>query len=148
MHLATRRGTQMLYIDSVESEQTVRVSSRIGWSLPAHATAAGKVMLAELSEEQLVALYPCEQLDAPTERAPATRTALRNHLDAVRGCAVNHAESEDNVSAVGAAVRDRAGRAIAALVTTAPKSRADEAWLAATARATLRVASELTARTG
>ncbi|MBC3989933.1 IclR family transcriptional regulator [Streptomyces sp. AC563] len=150
VHLATRRGTRMLYIDSVESEQTVRVSSRIGWSLPAHATAAGKVMLAELSEEQLVALYPCEQLDAPTERAPATRTALRDHLDAVRGrgYAVNHAESEDDVSAVGAAIRDRAGRAIAALVTTAPKSRADEAWLAATARATLRVASELTARTG
>ncbi|MFE6775035.1 IclR family transcriptional regulator [Streptomyces sp. NPDC057702] len=149
VHLATRRGTQMLYVDSVESEQTVRVSSRIGWSLPAHATAAGKAMLAELSEDQLVALYPCEQLDTPTERAPATRSALRDHLDAVRGrgYAVNRAESEDDVSAVGVAVRDRGGRAVAALVTTAPKSRANEAWIARTARTTIRVAAELAART-
>ncbi|MFT2020407.1 IclR family transcriptional regulator [Streptomyces sp. 796.1] len=150
VHLATRRGTEMLYVDSVESEQTVRVSSRIGWSLPAHATAAGKVLLAELTEEQLTALYPSERLDAPTERAAATRTELRGHLAAVReqGYAVNHAESENEVSAVGVAVRDRYGQAIAALVTTAPKSRADAAWIATTVQASMRVAAELTARTG
>ncbi|MBB5937004.1 IclR family transcriptional regulator [Streptomyces zagrosensis] len=149
VHLATRRGTEVLYIDSVESEQTVRVSSRIGWCLPAHATAAGKVMLAALSDEQLTALYPSERLDAPTARAPATRTALRGHLHTVRerGYAVNHAESEDDVSAVGVAIRDQHGQTIAALVTTAPKSRGDEAWIAATARVTTRVAAELTSRT-
>ena len=42
-HLGIMRGaTDVLYLDSVESDQVVRASSRIGWIFPAHSTAGGK----------------------------------------------------------------------------------------------------------
>jgi IclR family acetate operon transcriptional repressor len=150
VHLAYLRGTEVLYLDSVESNQVVRTGSRIGWTLPAHATAAGKALLAERSDAELAALYPSGLLTAPTPRAPVTLVELRQQLAEVRrlGYAVNHAESEDDVSAVGAAVRDKRGRVRAAIVATAPRSRADDAWVKAAATAAVDVARELSHRVG
>ena len=148
VQLATLRGTEVLYIDSVESNQVVRTSSRTGWTLPAHATAAGKALLAELSDEELEARYPSEELPAPTSRAPQTREELRKQLADVRlrGFAVNDAESEADVSAVAAVVRDKHGRPRAAIATTAPRSRVDDNWITAAASATVRIARELSDR--
>lgn len=148
VHLATLRGTEVLYVDSVESKQVVRTGTRTGLTLPAHATAAGKALLAELSDEEFLARYPSEDLQAPTLRAPQTREELRKQLSEVRirGYGVNNAESESDVSAVAAVVRDKQGRPRAAIATTAPASRVDETWIATAGSATVRIARELGAR--
>ncbi|MFD4603012.1 IclR family transcriptional regulator [Streptomyces sp. NPDC058464] len=145
VHLATLRGAEVLYVDSVESNQVVRTGSRIGWTLPAHATAAGKALLAELGEDDLAARFPSEDLKSPTSRAPQTLDELRKQLAEVRrrGYATNNAESEADVSAVAAVIRDKRGRARAAISTTAPQSRVDDAWIVSAAAATTRIAHEL-----
>ena len=49
VHLGVLRGdTSVLYLDGLESERIVRTGSRIGRILPAHSTATGKVLLAQL----------------------------------------------------------------------------------------------------
>lgn len=145
VHLATLRGADVLYVESVEGTRIIKTGSRVGWTLPAHATAAGKAMLAQLTEQELAARYPSEELTAPTERALTTLTALRGELEQVRlrGYAVNDAESEDDVSGVGAAVKDRQGTVRAAVVVTGPRSRADQAWIDRVSAATMRTAKEL-----
>lgn len=145
VHLGYLRGTDVLYIDSVESDQIVRTGSRIGWTLPAHATAAGKALLAELSDADVAALYPSGTLDTPVSRTLGSLSELCEQLERIRlrGYAVNDGESEADVSAVAAAVRDKHGRPRAAIVTTAPRSRADDAWVASAAAATMRAAHEL-----
>jgi IclR family transcriptional regulator, acetate operon repressor len=146
VHLGFMRGaTDVLYLDSVESDQVVRTGSRIGWILPAHSTAGGKVLLAEKSDAEIAALYPSGVLDAPTPRAVTALAELLEQLAEVRrlGYAVNHGESETDVAAVAAVIRDKRGHVRGALVTTAPLSRADEAWMKSTAAATMRVAREL-----
>ena len=65
-----------------------------------------------------------------------------------RGYAVNNAESETDVSAVAAVVRDKRGRSRAAIATTAPKSRADKQWIESAGEATMRIAGELSSRVG
>ena len=150
-HLGIMRGAaSVVYLDSVESDQVVRTGSRIGWILPAHATAGGKALLAERSEEEIVALYPSGVLDAPTPRALTTVKELLEQLAEVRrlGYAVNHGESEADVAAVAAAVRDKRGRVRCVLVTTGPLSRADDAWVKTAAAATMRVARDLGDRVG
>ncbi|WP_397428817.1 hypothetical protein [Pseudofrankia sp. BMG5.37] len=52
------------------------------------------------------------------------------------------------MAAVAAAVRDKRGHVRCALVTTAPMSRADDEWIAATAAVTTRVARGLGDRLG
>jgi IclR family acetate operon transcriptional repressor len=150
VHLGVLRGTEMVYLDSVESTQVVRTGSRVGWSLPAHATSSGKTILASLSETELKSLYPNEKLTVPTSAAPQTRTALIEQLSGIRsrGYAVNIAESEVDVSAVGAAVYDRDGRVRGALAITAPRSRVDSSWVTKCSAAVVRGAQTVGKRFG
>jgi DNA-binding IclR family transcriptional regulator len=130
VHLVVLRDTQVLFLDSVESRQMLRTGSRIGWTLPAHATAAGKVLLAALSEDELSALYSAGRLETPTPNTVATLEGLRAQLAEVRklGYAVNNAESEVDVSAVALGVRQRTGPTRVAIAITAPLSRAGGSW--------------------
>ncbi|MDK0524213.1 IclR family transcriptional regulator [Streptomyces sp. ML-6] len=149
-HLALLRGTEVVYLDSVESKHIVRTGGRVGRTLPAHGTAAGKALLAELSDDALVALYPSGELASATPRTATTLDELRRQLTEVRrvGYAFNDAESEDDVRAVAAVVRDKRGRPRAALATTAPLSRSGASWAAETGSATVAVARELGSRFG
>lgn len=61
------------YVDAVESARALRVASRTGRSLPAHCTAAGKALLAELSPRQVSALLAGGELEAATDRSIAVR---------------------------------------------------------------------------
>jgi IclR family transcriptional regulator, acetate operon repressor len=150
-HLGVMRGqTSVLYLDSLESDQVVRTGNRTGWILPAHSTAGGKALLAEQADEEIAALYASGIPEAPTPRALTTVEELLDQLAEVRrvGYAFNHGESEADVAAVAAVIRDTLGRIRGVLVTTAPLSRADAAWTKTTAAATMRVARELGARIG
>jgi IclR family acetate operon transcriptional repressor len=145
-HVGIMRGAaDVLYLDSVESDQVVRTGSRIGRILPAHATAGGKALLAERTDEEVAALYASRALQAPTPRALTSVEELLDQLAEVRrvGYAVNYGESEADVAAVAAAVRDKRGHVRCVLVATAPLARADEAWTKTTSAAAMRVAREL-----
>jgi IclR family transcriptional regulator, acetate operon repressor len=150
VHLGQLRGTDVVYLDSVESSQVVRAGNRVGWSLPAHATAGGKAILAAMSEVDLQKLYPRENLPAPTPTAVQTRSALLAQLadTRLRGYAINNAESEGDIGAVGAVVRDGDGRVRGALAVTAPISRVDDAWVQRCGAAVVRSADTLGKRFG
>jgi len=150
VHLAVMRDREVLYLDGLESERLVRAGQRIGQTLPAYATAAGKALLAEMSDDAVRAMYPEPDLPPVTARSLRTRAALLEALSTVRevGYAVNHGESEDDISALAGVVRDRRGRPRASLVVTAPRSRADDDWLRRVRDATLEACRSLGDRLG
>ena len=74
--VAVLRGDKVIYMDSVETNRTVRAVSRIGSMLPAHCTAVGKVQLASLSSADIEQLYPEVNLPGLTNRSIKTRDAL------------------------------------------------------------------------
>lgn len=123
-HLMVLEGNGVRFVDGVEGPQTLRVGTRTGMLLPAHATSGGKTLLAELPDDQLAALYP-RGLPGGEATALTDLSALRRELAAIRrrGYATNNEESERGVSAVGAVVRDRSGHAVAAVAVAAPSSR-------------------------
>lgn len=131
VHLAELDGSSVHFIDSLESTQALRVVSRAGRSLPAHATSAGKAMLAQLSEDELYQLYPDEELPGPpvTERTVTTRTQLFRVLTNVRrnGFARNAEESERGVGSVGVALSRALANPISGLSVAVPDVRMDAA---------------------
>jgi DNA-binding IclR family transcriptional regulator len=150
-HLGILRGeVRVLYVDSVESEHVVRVGSRVGQVLPAHATATGKVLLAGRTDAEVTALFADGLPPGGTSRAATSVGEVLEQLAEVRllGYAVNRAESELDVAAVAAPVRDKRGQLRCALVVTAPLARADDAWVKTAAAACLQVARELGTRVG
>ncbi|THG32554.1 IclR family transcriptional regulator [Glaciibacter flavus] len=143
-HLSVLRKDEILCIDSIESTQTVRTGSRTGWSLPAHATAAGRALLAELSDEEVLAIFPAEIIEKRGEARELRRIDLLAELELVRArrYATNFGESEPDVSAIGVVLRDRQNRARAALSITAPRMRGDDGWMRSAGAAALTVAAE------
>ncbi|UNM13011.1 IclR family transcriptional regulator [Streptomyces formicae] len=103
VHLGVSEGTQVRFVDGVESELALRVSNRTGRVLPAHTTSLGKAMLARLPREQVRALYPTEALTHVTAATTTRRSELIAKLERVRTCgyALNAGESEDGVGSVG-----------------------------------------------
>lgn len=125
VHVAVLEDTDVIYIAKVDSTHAVRMVSAAGRRLPAHCTSVGKMLLASLSEEELelrladrefIAMTPDSITDADALRAELARTRER-------GVAVEHRESNPDVSCVAAPVRDSGGRVVAALSISVPMIR-------------------------
>jgi IclR family transcriptional regulator, acetate operon repressor len=142
VHLAVLEGSNVRYLDAVESSRALRVASRTGSALAANCTASGKALLAELSDQEVSALFAGpKSLTALTARSITKRSRLLAELRVIRarGCAINLEESEEGVASVAVAVRGPQRVPVAALVVSAPVSRMTEA-------AATRVAAELRER--
>jgi IclR family transcriptional regulator, acetate operon repressor len=96
----------------------------VGTRWPAHATATGKVLLAELREDELGALLG-GTLPALTPRTVTDPVVLRRELGRVRerGFATNVEELEPGYTAVAVPVRAQGGRVVAALSIGGPRLR-------------------------
>jgi len=119
-----RTGDTARFIASVECTQSLRVGTREGMVFPAHRVSAGLVLLAELTDEQLDALYAVERYTERAEERPDL-VRLRADLAKIRknGFAVNDGLSERGVVAIGAGVRDAAGALVAGLSVSLPAVR-------------------------
>jgi IclR family transcriptional regulator, acetate operon repressor len=126
VHLAVLEGSNVRYLDAVESSRALRVASRTGSVLAANCTASGKALLAELPDAEVSAIFAgSAALTALTARSITSRPRLLAELRQVRdqGCALNVEESEEGVASVAVAVRGPHQVPAAALVVSAPVSR-------------------------
>lgn len=104
-HYARLAGTEVVYLETRESRTSAHLISRVGRTLPAHATALGKALLAELSDTELTGLMP-PRLAALTEATIADRDLLHAELAVVRerGYATEREEGTVDVACVAAPI--------------------------------------------
>ncbi|MCU6711602.1 IclR family transcriptional regulator [Paenibacillus sp. J5C_2022] len=129
--LSIRTGNQLYYIGEKVSTHSLRFNHSLGTSLPLHATAAGKVLLADLSEEELRDIYPDEQLEKVTDKTISTFSDLLKELEKVRKqeFGYNMGETVDGVHCIAGAIRDSDGKAVASLSISIPVVRINgEMW--------------------
>jgi DNA-binding IclR family transcriptional regulator len=129
VHIGLLDGTDVLYVAKVDSSHPVRMVSAVGRRLPAHCTAVGKAMLAELPRTRITELYTHVNLTAMTENSITTRKALRRELDAIvaqGGLAHEYCESNEAVACVAAPIHDRSGTVSAAMSIAVPIMRWNE----------------------
>jgi DNA-binding IclR family transcriptional regulator len=108
-----------------DCEQEVRVSSRIANPLPLHSSAAFKVFLAGLPEEDARAIISRVDMAQMTPRTIISVEAYMEELRRVRtmGYATNQGERILEVNVIAAPVRDRKGQVASALMLKGPASR-------------------------
>ncbi|MCG2623677.1 IclR family transcriptional regulator [Arthrobacter sp. I2-34] len=125
VHLSIVRGAETFFLSAVESNAVVRVTTRVGERPPAHSTGAGKVLLASLSREAFLELYPDESLGQATDLTIEDREALWDELRHVEqvGYATNLGESEFDMYAIAVPIRRPDGPPVCALSLAAPLSR-------------------------
>jgi len=151
VHLARLDGGDVVYLASRESAHQLRLTSRVGRRLPAHATSLGKALLAEHTDDEVDALLP-ERLEALTPRTLTSRQALFADLAETRerGYAVERGENTAGLGCFAVAL-DFKNPAIDAISCSVPSVRLDDAdHSAQVLDAIVRHAKELSAilRTG
>src|SRR6267378_3305452 len=108
---------QVLYLEKIESQQSVRTACTVGSRAPAYCTAVGKAMLAELPDAEVSEIVRRSGLKAFTPNTITTATALKDELRAVRsrGYAIDDEEKEEGLRCISAAVSGHSGRLFAAI---------------------------------
>ena len=117
-------GTEVVYVDRLESAHSLRLMYETGRRVPAHCTSSGKVLLAHLPDAALDAVlaHPLRRLTPQTiVDADALRAALATVRE--RGWADAVDEREIGVASLAAPIRDRYGEVVAAVSIGAPVAR-------------------------
>ena len=142
-------GDRIVLLENMDSRQAVRsVLTPGGATMPMHATAAGKAILAGLADEEVevVLSRPLAALTPTTITDPAL---LRTQLRAVRrkGYAETYHEAHNDIGAVAAAIHAPTGRPVAAIALALPMHRLTDQitrrYGKAVAEATRKLSAEL-----
>lgn len=124
-YVAIFKEGYVVYLDVIETDLTVRVVSRVGSRLPGYCTAAGKVHLAHMSDEEVDHLYPSNDLKVYTPTTLATKIQLREELRKIaeQGYAIDNEELDNGVRCVACPIRDYTRRIVGAISLSGPSMR-------------------------
>ena len=127
VNLGILDGGEVVVINTVESSQAVRMTSKVGNRRCLHSTAIGKVLLAALPEKEMMRLLRLKGLPRLTPYTIVSRIALMTELESIRerGYAVDGQENELDGRCIGAPVTGPDGRVVAALSISGPVFRMD-----------------------
>ena len=124
-YVAILKDFQIVYLDVVETDMTVRVVPRVGAQLPAYCTAAGKVQIANMSDEELTKFLPAKELKRYTPNTVTDREALKKQLKQIveQDYAIDDEELDLGVRCIGAPIRDYTRRIVGAISISGPSMR-------------------------
>jgi DNA-binding IclR family transcriptional regulator len=150
VHLCVMDRGEMLYIDKLEPERSVRISSKVGLRVGVHCSAVGKAVLAcspqpfvreILQRRGMAARTPHTITEPDLFLAELERTRLR-------GYAIDNEEAEEGVRCVALPILDGLGKAIAAISISGPSFRFDEQRSASIVESLRSVVHELSQNMG
>ena len=126
VHLVQREGTEAVYIDKVESSaSSIRMVSRVGSRIPLYCSGVGKALLAELSDEEIRAIWEASRIRRLTPYTITSLDELMERVGEVRknGFAVDDEENEEGVRCIAVSIRDYHKEPVYALSISAPVGR-------------------------
>lgn len=136
-------GSEVVNSVAVESPQPIHSATGVGIPMPIHATAAGKVLVARKSREEIRHLLPLrlEQFTADTIKDVE---ALLEELATIRerGYGVAVGELASDLVAVSAPVHDSSGAVVGAISIAAPISRVPQTKLPTLAQDVMQTAED------
>ena len=121
VNLGKVEGETVVYLETVESQQSIRVIGSLGIVDPVHATSIGKAILAWLAPHERPVIRNWKRLTASTI---SSAQAFAIELEKVRsqGYAVDDEESMEGGRCIGVPIL-KSGRPVAGLSVSGPSSR-------------------------
>lgn len=130
INLAVLDGTEVVYIDQIESSNIiiVKMFARVGSRGPAYCTGTGKVLLADLDHDELLKRFSDVDFIQFTDKTISNLNQLIPVLEQIRndGYALDYSERDPGVTCAAAPVRNAEGHVQAAISISAPAHRMSE----------------------
>jgi DNA-binding IclR family transcriptional regulator len=125
VNLAVLSGTEILYIDKVDSPRSVGVMSKIGQRNPVYCTSLGKSLLAFQKEEDRAEILDAIEFKPLTPHTITSRKEFLKEMEQIRaqGYALDRREIEEDVECIAAPIRNHLGNAVAAISISGPQKK-------------------------
>lgn len=125
IHLVVYDQGEVIYIEKLEGNETLRTHSQIGRRAPVHCTSVGKVILAYLTEKEVHSILDKYGLPKHTAHTITNKETFLKELRKVskQGFAVEVEENEVGISCIAAPVFDHRGQIAAAISISGPTLR-------------------------
>lgn len=125
VHLGVLEGLSVVYLDKLESANTIQLVSAVGQTMPLHSTSLGKALLATLSGDALEQVLARLDFVRRTERTICDLTEFRRELQRIRltGYATDDRENEPLGACVAAAILGADGGLVGAISVAGPHFR-------------------------
>lgn len=150
VHLCVLDDTEVVYLDKVEPERSVRMATSVGRRNPIHCTAVGKAIMAYLPMGEVEAIIRRHGMKAMTAKTITNFLELKKELNAIRqrGYSIDDEEIEEGVRCVGCVVRNFSGEPLAAISASGPAFRVTRAKVAELAVPVMAAAQGLSSELG
>ncbi|WP_202079294.1 IclR family transcriptional regulator [Caldalkalibacillus salinus] len=127
VHLCIQDHLDVLYIDKIESNSTIRIYSKIGRRTMFHCTSAGKALLAGMEDQALKQLVLNYKLQPFTDDTITDPLKLIKEIKEVRsqGYALDNMEHVEGVRCIGAPIYNHEGQVVASFSLSGPSERMD-----------------------
>jgi IclR family transcriptional regulator, KDG regulon repressor len=125
INLGLLDGDEVVYVDQVQSAQTLRMDLGIGRRVPAYCTASGKVFLANLPEHEVKGYFERVKLVPRTLKTITDDKELMKHFEVIRkrGFAIDDRELDMGIRCIAAPLRDDSGKVAAVISIAGPTIR-------------------------
>ena len=149
-NLGVERGGKVLFLNQVETHESIRAFFPPGTLSDMHASGIGKALLAYMEPRRLKYWLADRDLQVFTPHTIAESTALQTELEATRarGYSIDAEERNIGMRCIAAPVFDMYGEAIAGISVSGPTSRIGPESTQTVSGAVMRAAAELSTAIG
>lgn len=125
VHLGVMEDLRIVYLDKLESTNSIQLVSAVGQTMPLHSTSLGKAILSALPEAELEARLARMDFAARTERTITDIDEFRAEVKRTRerGYATDDQENEPGGACVASAIADADGWPVGAISVSGPEFR-------------------------
>jgi IclR family transcriptional regulator, KDG regulon repressor len=125
VHLGVMEDLRVVYLDKLESTNSIQLVSAVGQTMPLHSTSLGKALLAALPDTELEETLARIDFAPRTERTICDMAGLRAEIKRTRqrGYATDDRENEPLGACVAAAIIGANGRPVGAISVAGPHFR-------------------------
>ena len=125
IHLVVYDQGEVVYIEKLEGNETLRTHSKVGKRAPMHCTSVGKAILAHLPDKEVLGIIDRKGMPYHTDHTITEEEALLDELKQVRqrGYSLDLEENEYGITCIAAPVFDHLGNVVAAVSISGPTTR-------------------------
>ena len=125
IHLCIEDSGEIMYVDKIESNQTIRMFSRVGSKAPMYCTGVGKVLLSGMDPEKYRSIVEKIEFIKRTPKTITSKEEMNLEIELIKnqGYALDDIENEEGIRCIAAPIIDSQGKFIASFSVSGPSNR-------------------------
>lgn len=150
IHLVVYDQGEVVYIEKLEGNETLRMHSKVGKRAPMHCTSVGKAILAQLPDNVIEGIIERKGMPVHTIHTITDKEVLMKELEQVRvrGYALDLEENEIGITCIAVPIFDHTGNVVSAVSISGPTLRMTEERLEQLHKRMITIGKQISERLG